>query len=188
MRKRRKGIREPNGRLSRRKVHVQEREEMTEAEAKSVVLAARRRHGAKEEYLDLNDAGRPNWGTVHGRMYLEDPDTFTRDHWQAAEWYIGKRIAWLRSIKAPCDEVPPHFATGQTDEDAYADWCKATGEMWSEIMDCLQEASTMNRSPVIAAFDVILIRSQYVEHMVGDLRVGLNAIHRRFLAGRRKAA
>ena len=178
---RKTGHREPSGRLSRRIQHVKARTDMTEAEAKSVGIAARIRHGIPAHLADLSDAGRPNVGTLHGKMHLMGE--LDRDQWQAAEWYRGARQRWLRAIQAPERVI-------EASEGAGGDGVsfREAKEAWDEIVDCLLEASTQTRAPVIAAFDVLLVREQMVDHMVGDLRVGLNAIHRRFLAGKRMAA
>jgi hypothetical protein len=178
---RKHGHREPSGRLSRRIEHVKARTDMTEAEAKSVGIAARIRHGIPAHLADLSDAGRPNVGTLHGRMRLMND--ITADQWTAAEWYRGARQRWLRAIQAPERII-------EASEGAGGDGIsfREAKEAWDEIVDCLLEVSTQIRSPIIAAFDVLLVREQMVEHMVGDLRVGLNAIHRRFLQGKTRRA
>ena len=178
--KRMQGHREPNGRLSRRRVHVREREEMTQREAQSVAIAARMRHtGLPEEVVSLNHAGRPNAGTVHGIMCLRGD--ISRAQWDAAEWWIGKRIAVLRAIEPPAQRTG-EAGGGTFDEDRYAEWCRSARETWAAVLDCIQEASTETRSPLMAALDVILWRGEYAGHLVGDLRIALNAIHRRFLS------
>lgn len=173
------GHREPNGRLSRRTIHVREREEMTIREAQSTVIAARMRHtGLPEGACSVNDAGRPNAGTVHGVMCLQGE--LSRPQWDAAEWYIGKRAAWLRAIDAP-GQATGSSSSGTIDEDRHAEFCAQAIRSWQAAIDCIQSASTEVRTPLAAALDVILVRQQQVGHMIGDLRVALNAIHRRFL-------
>lgn len=184
--KRKPGHREPNGRLSRRIVHLQAREEMTQREAQSVAIAARMRHtGLPEEVVSLNVAGRPNAGSVHGVMCLRGE--ISREQWDAAEWWIGKRAAWLRAIDAPHWDIgtPP---AGDSDPDRHAQFCKHAIEQWAAITDCIQTASTDTRSPLAAALDVFLVRGHHLNHMAGDLRLALNAISRRFLAQQRRAA
>lgn len=178
------GEREPSGRLSRRAEHVREREEMTEAEAKSVVIEARVRHGIPRHLADLSDAGRPNAGTVHGIMRLRNE--LDQDQWSAAEWFLGRRAAYLRAVAAPGRPIEPVEAA--VGEDDAADWARAAIGRYHEVLDCIRDVSSQVRAPVISAFDVILVRQQYLPHLVGDLRIGLNAVHRVFLAGQRQAA
>lgn len=186
--KRRQGKREPNGRLSRRKVEVVNRQEMTEQEARSVAIAARmRRTGLGEELVAINEAGRPNAGTVHGVLALTG--AITLDQYEAGEWYLAKRDAYLKAILAKGTAIEPPSPSYKVDDTGgYLAWCKATRETWAAVLDIVQEASTASRSPIASALDVILCRQQEVHHLLGDLRIGLNAIHRAFLAGRRKAA
>lgn len=184
--KRKPGHREPNGRLSRRVLHTKEREEMTQREAQSVAIAARMRHtGLPEEVVSLNVAGRPNAGTLHGIMCLRGD--ISREQWDAAEWWIGKRAANLRAINAPGQETGPGPG-GEFDPDRHQAFCDLARKEWAAITDCIQTASTEARAPLAAALDVFLVRGIYLPHMVGDLRLALNAITRRFLAQQRRAA
>lgn len=180
--------RQPNGQPSRKRSVRAHLDAMTEKEAKSVVIEARHRHtGLPEELLDLGSGdGKPNAGTVHGLMCLRSE--LTDDQWEDAEHFIGLRTAWLRAIDAPGRPIEPVDDKGVSDPVRYAEWCALTRERWANMLACLQEASTAQRSPIIAAFDVILVRQQYLPHLVGDLRIGLNAIHRQFRADRQRAA
>lgn len=180
------GYREPNGRLSRRKAHVEFRTAAEVFENQRVVLEARVRHtGLPAHLVSLNDAGRPNAGSVHGVMCLRGE--ISREQWDAAEWWIGKRAAWLRAIDAPNQETGSAPA-GEFDPDRHAQFCKHAIEQWAAITDCIQAASTDTRSPLAAALDVFLVRGHHLNHMAGDLRLALNAITRRFLAQQRRAA
>lgn len=179
------GHREPNGRLSRRVVYAREREDMNERDAQSVVIAARMRHtGLPEAAVSLNHAGRPNAGTVHGIMCLRGD--LTREQFDAAEWFIGKRAAYLRAIESPNQETGRTEGGGEFDPDRHAEFCRMARESWSAVCDCIQTASTENRAPLMSALDVFLVRGHHLQHMVGDLRIALNAVHRRFLAGQRR--
>lgn len=196
--------REPNGRPSRRVIHVGERREMTEREAKKVGVEARMRMtGLPADLAGLNQAGMPNAGTAHGVMRLLGieaekadrplgPGMLSGPQWSAAEWWLGRRANWLRAIDAPgrttVEEPRPDAVAldGMSDEERRAalraGWDKVATE-WAAIKACLRDASVEARSSVEAAFDVILVRNCEMPHMVGDLKIGLNALHRRFLGG-----
>ncbi|MEK9722120.1 MAG: hypothetical protein VW405_01375 [Rhodospirillaceae bacterium] len=182
---------------------------MTETEAKAVAIDARQRHtGLPVELCDLGiTTGLPNAGSVHGVMRLKGivaerreqplgPGMLSADQWQAAEWWLGRRAMWLRCIDAPGRETVelPNEAPELVGLDPAArarwlrEWAHRVRTEWADISACLAEAQAAARSPVIAAFDVLLVRNQPVEHMEGDLRIGLNAVHSRFLAGHRQAA
>lgn len=190
------GPREPNGRPSRRVVDVAEREFNNAEEAKSVVIEARmRHHGLSREDAGRNEAGSPNAGSVHGRMRLAgiraelghlpatEPGMLTQPQWLAAEYYISRRLNWLGAIDAPGRHIEhPGITTGEGGDQ----WREEAVKLWKRIMACLQEASTSNRSPVIAALDHFLARGLHSAHMEGDLRIGLNAIHKQFIEGGRK--
>lgn len=187
-RKRKATTREPNGRPSRRKIHIQERTEMTEREAKSVALAARARMtGLPEHLIDGKpETGKPNVGTTHGALCLTGQ--ITADQWSAAEWFLHRRNEYLQAIKAPGAQWQQGQEAG-SDPSAYANWCARAKQAWRGIVACIAEASIETRSPVMAAFDHILERqTPGLHHMLGDLRTGLNAIHRGFLVARPRAA
>jgi len=189
--KRKTGLREKNGRLSRKKEEVAARKEIEKKEAvedaRKVVIDARKRHlGLPEEYLDLHDAGRPNAGTVQGVLRLRG--RITAEQFTAAEWIIGRHGAYLRAIQSPgrCGgmEGPP----GQGDEAKYERWCREARERWQDIVVCLAEASVATRSPLLSAVDTMLFRQQLMEHMEGDLRYALTAVDRAFMSTQVRAA
>lgn len=176
------GAREPNGRLSRRAADVRDRDYRNAQEAMAVAIDARVRHtGLAPSLATRNEAGSPNAGSVHGVMCLRGD--LSREQWDAAEWYIGTRAAWLRSIQAR-DASAGQFPAGEPNEGAYERWCRSIAATWETVQDCLRDCAVEARSPVQAALDVMLLRNHHVAHMVGDLRLALNAIHRRFLLSR----
>lgn len=161
---------------------------MSVKEAQSVMIKARMRHtGLTETQVAHNEAGKPNAGNIHGIMCLRGE--LSNDQWHAAEWFLGTRASYLRSIETH-DEM---LKTGEgpspsTNDDAHAEWCAAMKKRWDALRNCIQAASIEQRSPIMSAIDVMLVRGHYLPHQSGDLRIGLNAIHREFLQGRRNRA
>lgn len=188
-------VREPNGKPSRRVIHVGEKREMSERQAKAVAIAARVKHtGLPEHLAGLNHAGMPNGASVHGIMRLlgEQAEKLAQQRqracvlgagmlsagqWSAAEWYFGTRAAYLRAIDAPgrkTTERGDGFA--MFDPEAQAEWARETIALWKSITACLQAAASAGRRPVLAAFEVMLLRNQPMPHLEDDLRLGLNAL------------
>lgn len=184
--------REPNGRLSRRVIHVAERTEMTEREARSVMVAARMKMtGLPEDWVAKGGAGRPDAGTVHGILRLQKmlddktPHGLSAHQWDAAEWFIAARRNYLKAILARTGQGGEGPSHGMPDSDSYIDWCERATSTWQRVLSVIGEESVRSRTPIMSALDVMLLRQQHLDHLVGDLRIGLNAIHREFLAGRK---
>lgn len=175
--------REPNGKPSRRVIHVGQRREMNEQEAKKVGVEARMRHtGLPVELAGLNHVGMPNAGTPHGVLYLRG--RIDLREWHAAEWWLGRRIAFLRAVQAP---GRPNEPKGEEEPEVsddpeadYADWVTVTLARWAQVSECIRDVTTERRSPVAAALDNVLVRGQLLDHMLPDLRAALDAISRDF--------
>lgn len=181
IRKRMAGLREPSGRLSRRKAEVERRTQETEREAMATAVEARMRVFGLSEA----DARRQEGGTVIGRMY--QAGKLTIDQLRAAERYREVRNAYHRAIGAPSDTGGRPDASEHGGE--YEQFCAKARSDWSSMMAALQVACQEVRSPApISALDQFVVRDLHVIHLVGDLRVALNCLHRHFALGRRIAA
>lgn len=167
--------REPNGRLSRRLSALAARRAESEAEITAVALSARMRHTGLPAAL----AGAADAGTVHGRLRL--CGEITADQFRAAEFFLGVRLAYQRALQVPDRPRQPSEGRGLGDD---AEFAKAAIARYDAVMACLRDAGAAQRSPVVAAFDILLFRQQELPHLYGDLRLGLNALHRAFLARR----
>lgn len=187
--------REPNGRESRRVIHIGEKRELSERKAKAVGIAARVKHtGLPEHLAGLNQAGMPNAGSVHGIMRLVGEAAeqlaerrqqvavlgsgmLSAAEWSAAEWYIGTRVAYLRAIDAPGRKTTERGdGLAVYDPEAQAEWAREMVDLWKSITACLQAEVTRSRRPILAAFDTILVRNEAMPHLEGDLRLGLAAL------------
>lgn len=178
-RKRAAGLREPNGRLSRRAEATSERRANTERDVMRPAIEARMRvFGISEA-----DARRQEGGTVIGRM-LQRGDITTDQH-RAAERYAEVCNANSRALGAtPVTGHPPREGNGEGD---YAEFCANSRRAYETMMAVIQVACHEQRSQnIIAAMDIFIIRDIHGGHMVGDLRLGLNCLHRHF-GGERRA-
>jgi len=168
------GIREPNGRLSRRVVYAREREDMNEREARSVAIAARMRvFGLTEAQAKAQEGG-----TVIGRM--RHSRELTADQVEAAFSYLEARNAYHRAIGAVSDtgRAPLPETKG---EGTYEEFCEGAIKRWNAITEALSCVMVELRSPSpVSALDNFVVRDVYVAHLVGDLRVALNALDRHF--------
>lgn len=181
IRKRMAGLREPNGRLSRRKAGVAERERESERDVMRTAIEARMRvFGLSEE-----DAKRQEGGTVIGRMY--QAKAISIDQMRAAERYREVRNAYSCAMDAKPD-------TGRAPRDGFGEagyegFCIAAKAAHKDMMNALQALCQEHRSPApISALDQFIVRDLHVGHMVGDLRLALNCLHRHFAHGERRRA
>jgi hypothetical protein len=181
--------REPNGRKSRRIVHRKADDQMNSAEAKSVAINARIRHGIPPELADLVDAGRPNAGTIHGRLALGG--SLTPEQWRVAEWYIRRHDAYQRASLSPGRAFHPYGEPvdafdGEAD---YAVWARQAIGDWAAIIDCLKRASITRsfdnefamRTDLATILDCILVRELSLPDHIATLRRGLDVLGKQFL-------
>jgi hypothetical protein len=108
-----------------------------------------------------------------------------RGQWRAAEWYLGRRADYLRAIGAPDREAYIDVPPGTGDPDRHAAWASRVMARWAEVMGCIGDASIRHRQPLASALDLILVRQQYLDHMVRPLRIALDALDERFLQAAR---
>lgn len=182
-----KGNREPNGRLSRRNEDRQARQNEGERSIMQTAIEARvRLFGLSEAAARL-----PESATTIGRMHLRKQ--ISQDQLYAAHWYIEKRNAYHRAVGAVPDTGRMAGPEGNQVGSDYEAFCKATRELWHEITEAISELMQEQRSPnPAAALDIFLVKDVHVQELVGDLRMALNCIHRKFMSGevkrRRRAA
>jgi hypothetical protein len=182
------GTREPNGRLSRRKVHQEARDAETSAKEKAEnmetgVAARMRLFGLSEAKASQQEAG-----SVVGRMLIGKQ--LNQDQYDASRTYLEARNAYHRSQSVKPDTgvppAPPAWETGRGDFEGFCEGAKAR---WHGIKQAVQQAclETRSQGPAVA-LDTIVVHDQHVPHLVGDLRIALNALHRINGVGERSGA
>jgi hypothetical protein len=188
---RKNGPRTKSGRLSRsgdaKKVQREKREawlEMTEREALEVVIKQRMKAGIPEKIARDQKSG-----TVQG--WLHATEQINKDQYHAAEWFLSVRNEYHAAIDSPGtiwnrdDTSNPSY-----DPDAYESYCKRVRARWGEIEKAIVDAAFEGgeRKNVIGALDVLLVRQSVQGDLIGDLRIGLNAIHRLHTGEKKKQA
>lgn len=176
------GPREPNGRLSRRIVHVEARTQETERAAMQTVIEARQRVFGISEASARQQEG----GTVIGRMLQRGE--LSADQHQTAIVYLEARNAFHSAIDVKSDtgRHPPSETPPVASAD---DFCANARRRYRDIQFTLQRLCQELRSNApITALDRFVVRDEFDARLVGDLRVVLNALHRLFNMGSRRAA
>lgn len=144
--RRKKGVRENNGRISRAIEHREPPEDPT-----VVMVTARVSHHGLTEV----QARSPLAGTEHGRMFQRGILTAT-EH-QAAERYIARRRAWERVVGGPrpaqmnLDGTPKGAAVFEPDPDRE----EAAREAWQRI-----QAAFQFRDALMSALNTVCVHNE----------------------------
>tara|TARA_R110000868_G_scaffold40237_2_gene139068 strand:- start:104 stop:682 length:579 start_codon:yes stop_codon:yes gene_type:complete len=166
--------RAPSGEISRAAAVVAARSAESEADALSTVVEARvRLYGMTPEVAKSQEAG-----SLVGRLLLARE--LRADQAEAARRYYKANIRHQISIGATPDATEPAERSGGSDPDkAFEAFCATAKAEWSRIEAVkgrvMQEQRSLAPS---AALDVIVVRGEHVESLVGPLRVMLNALGR----------
>lgn len=145
------------------------------------VSARMRLHGLTDEQARSQEGG-----SVIGRLLIGKE--ISVDQARAAERYSEVRNAYQRAIGATPESgtppPPPLFESGGGSFEAFCESAKAAQRA---LQNCLQSIVAEARSyNPIAALDVFITRDTFAAHLLGDLRIALNALHRHFTQERRR--
>lgn len=183
-RPRNKGKREPNGKLSRKAEHVQERRTIDEEAAMSVAKDARIRvHDVSSE-----NAGTELAGSVIGRLYLRGE--INSDQLRAAMIFSQAYADYQRAVDSPRPPKAVNIdgASGSTPVDMDAKRANRARSEWGSMIGILQLANNAHRhAAVYAACDYIVLRDTDLPHLLPSMRLGLNAIARAYGLAERAA-
>ncbi len=111
----------------------------------------------------------------------------------AALQYEEDRREYLKAIEPPKDAgcMDLNKVTGRPliDEHAQMERAKKTIRRYNKVTSVIQEAqnSLRGRVNLFGALDAIVMRKQAAHHLIGDLRVALNALVRHYGLERRAA-
>lgn len=185
-RKRKPGNREPNGKPSRRIADKQAQRTLEEQDAMHVVKSARQRvHG-----VNVADSGTELAGSVCGRLLLQG--LITRPQMDAALAFADTYGTYARVMGLPRQPkaVAMGLPTSGSGRDESPEQYARAKARWDDACRAIQEANYLHRNgSLYAACDYLVLRDELHEHMLGDLRLALNALARHFgVDGRRAAA
>lgn len=203
--KKRRGKREANGRLSRKPSEVAARSndahDTQERETMSVALEARQRIHITDEWMRafIGDKRMPREslardqkaGTAIGRYCLQGQITQTQ--YDAAIMFQESGVRYRRAIDAP----PGPGAVDLNRTHGIAVTTENPGQLrkWRQQHEAALRAigekqrEVGMRGNLLGALDTILNRDVMLEHLLGDMRLALNALAKHYrLEGARAAA
>lgn len=165
-RKRKAGIkRQPNGQPSRAK------EETAKKARKTAVEARKRLYGLSDEQAAKQDAG-----TFIGRAVIAGELSVNQQN--AAEEYERVVLANAAAIQTP-GRVISTSSLAPFDDEAYTKRCRAARARYEDMMQIMlkldQEQRVTNSLGVLYC---AIIQDTDMWHMMGDLRLALNSIHK----------
>ena len=167
------GDREPSGRLSRRIAAVEGRREETAREARKTAVDARMRlFGVPEELAHTDLAS-----SVVGRLRISRE--INEDQYQAAMKACRVKNDKDRALGL----TQANAAKFMGASDNYEDWYRIRLQAWDDLKRAVREANAQesNRGAnLFAALDHIVFQDREMLHMLGDLRLCLNALNRHF--------
>lgn len=165
--------REPNGQLSRRVEAVEGRREETAREARKTAVGARMRlFGVPKEVAHKEIAG-----TVVGRLRIGKE--ISEEQYQAAIRACRVKNDYDRALGLTKANAAKFL--GSTDN--YADWYREKIDSWDAVRAAIRLAQCEQSNfgtNLFGALDYVVFEDQDLMHMLGDLRLCLNALNRHF--------
>ncbi|AQX20220.1 hypothetical protein [Bartonella sp. WD16.2] len=157
-------IKELNGRISRAKTPDKSLYQQTlEMRAK--------RYGAS-----IQDAKNPLMGTYVGRLYLLEKK-INQDQYDASQQYIQVRNDYWCAKGFPgaiYDETPISSDDRERDK-----WVETATDRYEAMQEVIREAQVLHRRYNLHdALEHLVIEDQQLPHLVGSLRMALNALHK----------
>jgi hypothetical protein len=131
--------------------------------------------------LSEADARDQKAATYVGRLCLAGrkatTDGVTEAQYEAAMAYREAYEAFQRAVKSPDALRTGNGSSGGGEGPEYAGWCQRSIARWDGIQKAVYaEQEIHGYANMWAALDYIVCRDQQLAHLLGDLRLALNAI------------
>lgn len=134
--------------------------------------------------LSEKDARNQKAATFLGRMNLMDKKALISDaQYDAAIAYLELRDKYMRAISAPDASKQSGGATAGMSSDDHANWCQTQKARYDAAIEAVRFEQSLHENRganMYAALDYIVVRDEQHWHMVGDVRLALNALAHHF--------
>jgi hypothetical protein len=180
-RKKKIGVKRINGRISQRVGDRQMRRASEEQDAMAVAREARERVFG----VAIKDSIDPLAETFVGRLYLQR--AVTRKQLDAAQQLHKDYVRYARTIGMPAPQ-PRASAFGQTGSgeplEFFYEEKRAACVKWDAVKRIVTDANQIHRTGTLwAAVYYCVLMDQPLMHLVGDMRLALNALARHYVIG-----
>jgi len=161
-------VREPNGRISRAKVPSEP--------ANRLALEVR----ARQMGVSVEEARDPRVTTYIGRLYrLGKDDGLSREQYEAAQAFLTVLNDYRKAIQSPAAVYDERVARGEGMGEAEA--AREAKARYETVMRVITQAQFEHRRDNLhAALQHVVIEDRELPHLIGTLRLLLNALARHF--------
>lgn len=133
--------------------------------------------------LSEQDARDQKAAAYVGRLSLagrkNNADGLTEAQYNAAQDYLKAYEAFQRAVKSPDALRTGEGAILSPESEGYADWCQRAIDRFEAMQKAIKREQCLHENRganMFAAIDYLLVRDMELPHMIGDLRLALNAI------------
>lgn len=134
--------------------------------------------------LSEKDARDQKAATFVGRMNLMDKKALISDaQYDAAQTYLELRNKYMRAISAPDASKQSGGATAGMTSEEHTSWCQSQRAKYDAAIEAVRAEQGLHENRganMYAALDYIVVRDEQHWHMVGDVRLALNALAHHF--------
>jgi len=169
-------LRTASGQISRAKEHP----------AKVALLARMKIFGMSASEALSKDAA-DNLGRLHIAWKRNNSTGISVKQYDAAERYREVFNDYRKAYCSPSAYYEKAGSIGASDPDSYSAWVLRAKQAYSDARGAIDEAQLeAGNGNLYAAVQFMLEQDQYFPHMLGDIRLGCNALHRHFFTRKRK--
>ncbi|PQZ31188.1 hypothetical protein CQZ93_04015 [Ochrobactrum vermis] len=135
----------------------------------------------------LSDLASDNLGRLHMAYKRDKSEGISTSQYDAAERYREVLNDRRKAECSPAAHYDQTGAVGTSDPEDYENWVVRAKLAYSDARRAIEEAQLETRNAnLLAAVQFMLEGDQYFPHMLGDIRLVCNALHRHFFTHKRR--